>query len=119
MEVLDFFAVPENRLAILRREANRCFYCLRSVDQSNYVIEHVASRPNGDSGYRNVVASCRACNNRKGATTAEDFLRILYRDRFLTAEDLESRLDALRRLGNGELRPSFEGTGLGGPGFAV
>lgn len=119
LEELDFFASSENRLAILRREANRCFYCLRSIDQSNYVIEHVSSRPDGDSGFRNVVAACRSCNNRKGAIQAEDFLRGLYREGFLTPEDLQARLDALGQLRNGELRPAFGESLLGGSGFAV
>lgn len=110
LEALDFFYVPENRLAILRRESNCCFYCLRSLDQSNYVIEHVSSRPDGDSSYRNVVAACRACNNRKGSTPAETFLRSLYREGLLSADDLQARIEALGRLRTGELKPSFGGS---------
>lgn len=72
LEELDFFLVPENRLAIVRREENRCFYCLRSIDQANSVMEHVSSRPSGDNGYRNIVAACRGCNNQKGAMAADD-----------------------------------------------
>lgn len=119
LEELDFFAGPANRMAILRREANRCFYCLRSIDQSNYVVEHVSSRPDGDSSFRNVVAACRSCNNRKGATQADDFIRGLYREGFLTSEDLQARLDALMRLRNGELRPALGDSVVGGSGFAV
>lgn len=105
LESLDFFEIPEHRLAILRREGNQCFYCLRSVDSSNYVIEHVTSRPSGDNGYRNVVAACRNCNNRKGALLADDFLRALYRTGYLSVEEFDGRCAMLNRLRLGELKP--------------
>lgn len=105
LEDMDFFNVAENRLAVLRREANRCFYWLRVLDTSNYVIEHVTSRPEGNNSYRNVVAACRNCNNRKGLSSVEDFLRALYREGHLEASDFEQRRVALPRLKNGELQP--------------
>jgi hypothetical protein len=43
LEQMDFFEVPENRLLILEREGHRCFYCLRKIDATNYVIEQVVS----------------------------------------------------------------------------
>ncbi len=105
LEDMDFFDVPENRELILRREGGRCFYCLRMIDRSNYVIEHVVSRPLGTNSYRNVVAACLKCNNRKGASEAEDFLRTLYRENLLSAEEFEERISHLERLRAGELRP--------------
>src|SRR3989338_4129350 len=50
LEEIDFF-LPENRQAILRRENNQCFYCLRKLNPQNYVIEHVVSRPEGNNSY--------------------------------------------------------------------
>lgn len=107
LEELDFFSIPEYRLAILQREANRCAYCLRAIDASNYVIEHIASRPAGGNSYRNLVAACRGCNHRKGKSPAEDFLRLLYREGLLSSVDLQARLDALRRVQSGELKPTL------------
>ena len=101
----DFFAVEENRRRILVREAHQCFYCLRRLNGENYVIEHVVSRPIGDGGYRNVVAACRQCNNRKGASDAEDWLRTLYREELLDAETFQDRVSHLERLRAGELKP--------------
>lgn len=109
LEEMDFFTLPENRLLILERENNKCFYCLRALNSSNYVIEHVISRPAGDNGYRNVVAACLNCNNGKGKSTVEEFLRALYRKEYLSQTDFESRLDALRLLRSGELKPSVSG----------
>lgn len=108
LEQMDFFTVAENRNLILEREGNRCFYCLAGLNTENYVIEHVVSRPNGDNSYRNVVASCRQCNNRKSAETAEDYLRTLYREGLLSSEDLKGRLSHLERLRAGDLRPTLK-----------
>jgi hypothetical protein len=107
-EALDFFSIPEYRLAILQRDGNRCAYCcLRAIDESNYVIEHIASRPVGDNSYRNLVAACRGCNNRKGKSLAEDFLRLLYREGLLSSDDLQARLDMVRRVQSGELKATM------------
>lgn len=105
LEQMDFFAVAANRKLILEREGQRCFYCLADLNSENHVIEHVVSRPSGNNSYRNVVASCRQCNNRKSAETAEDFLRTLYREGLLSSEDFKCRLSHLERLRAGELQP--------------
>jgi hypothetical protein len=107
LEDMDFFTAEENRYLILKREGHKCFYCLRVLTASNHVIEHVVSRPAGDSSYRNVVAACRQCNNRKGDSEAEDFLRVLYREGFLSSDELEQRMSHLQRLRAGELRPAL------------
>jgi hypothetical protein len=108
LEDMDFFKVPENRLAIVIREEWRCFYCLKKLNEKNYVIEHVVSRPTGNDSYRNVVASCIGCNNKKGATDAEVFLRQLYREGYLQQVELEERLALIQKLRDGELKPVFK-----------
>jgi len=106
LEEVDFFEVPENRLLILERENHHCFYCLRAINSETHVIEHVVSRPQGNNSCRNLVAACRECNNRK-KSSAEDFLRTLYRESFLSASELEDRLSHLERLRAGELKPEI------------
>jgi hypothetical protein len=108
LEEMDFFNIPENRLAILRREANKCFYCLCVLKIPNYVIEHVVSRPEGNNTYQNLVAACFSCNNRKGNRLADEFLRSLYRDGYLSYEEFENRLSALQLLRSGELKPTID-----------
>jgi hypothetical protein len=105
LDAMDFFSVPENRLAILRREGHRCFYTLRPIDENSFVVDHVVSRPAGGNGYRNVVAASREANNKKGATAAEDFLRRLFRDGYLSDAEFEDRMAALVALSEGRLRP--------------
>ena len=106
IEDMDFFDVLENQVLILERERHHCFYCLRKVDKSTYVIEHVESRPEGNNSYRNLVAACRQCNNRKNDLPADEFLRGLYRDGFLGAPELQERLAQLDKLRAGDLKPS-------------
>lgn len=113
LEEMDFFVVPENRLAILRRESYKCFYCLSALNMSNHVVEHVLSRPEGNNTYRNLVAACVSCNNRKGNRLVDEFLRSLYREGYLSPEEFESRLASLQLLRSGELKPILDGDNQG------
>lgn len=113
LEEMDFFVIPENRLAILRRESYKCFYCLSALNTSNHVIEHVLSRPDGNNTYRNLVAACVSCNNRKGNRLVDEFLRGLYREGYLSSEEFEGRLSALHLLRSGELKPILNGDNQG------
>jgi len=107
LEDHDFFAIPENRKLILERENWKCFYCLARLDENNHVVEHVVSRPEGTNSYRNVVAACRRCNNRKSATLASDFLRTLYREGVLSGDELPVRLALLEALAAGQCKPAL------------
>lgn len=105
IETIDFFEDTAMRLLILEREQKRCFYCFRQLNKENWVAEHVISRPAGDNSYRNIVAGCRPCNNKKGSTPALEFVRQLYRDGLLDQDEHQGRLNALERLVAGELTP--------------
>lgn len=108
---IDFFVNPKHRELILHREGGKCSYCARMLNSSNYVIEHVSSRPAGDSSYRNVVAACLNCNNRKGKTEVGEFVRGLYRDGYLSAEDFDRLIANLVLLRSGDLRPNITNIG--------
>lgn len=107
LETIDFTASPRLRRLILEREGRRCFYCLKKLNESSFVTDRVAPGPGIDSSYRNVVATCRRCNNRKGESGAEDLLRVLYREGYVGADDLARRLRALGDLRAGLLRPKL------------
>jgi len=106
IEDIDFFNDAKNRLAILKRENFRCFYTLKTLDKNSFVVDHVISRPNGDNSYRNVVAASREANNRKGAMAADDFIRQLFREGYLSEQECAARLKALRDLKLGLLKPA-------------
>jgi hypothetical protein len=108
IEALDFFNDPANRLLILKREDYKCFYTREKLDKENFIVEHVVSRPIGSNSYRNCVAASREANNKKGCTSAEDFIRRLFREGYLNEFEFEDRLRALVQLKNGELKPPFE-----------
>ena len=107
LEAMDFFNVPENRALLLKRESYRCFYTFQQLDADNFIIEHVVSRPAGNNSYRNCVAASREANNKKGAMSAEDFVRQLFREGLLSEPELHDRLQAIVKLKAGELRPPF------------
>jgi len=105
LETMDFFEVPDNRALLLKREGYRCFYTLQQLDENNFIVEHVVSRPAGDNSYRNCVAASREANNKKGALPAEDFLRRLFREGYLSEVEFQDRLHTLAKLKAGELPP--------------
>jgi hypothetical protein len=110
IEILDFFNDPHRRLALFRREDGRCFWCLRGITEANYSLDHVSPRsgPVEDHTYRNLVACCWECNSRKQATGAEEFLRRLYRNGLLSADDHQKRVEALVALKSGRLVPMLD-----------
>ncbi len=115
IETLDFFNDPQRRLALLRREGGRCFWCLRKITESNYSLDHVSPRsgPVEDHTYRNLVACCWECNSSKQTTGADQFLRRLYRDGLLSADDHRKRVEALEALSAGKLVPEIDVTSGG------
>lgn len=106
LETMDFFSVPENRLLLLKREQFKCFYTLQNLDKDNFIVEHVVSRPHGDNSYRNCVAASREANNKKGSTSAEDFLRRMFREGYLSESEFQGRQLALSQLKSGDLKPT-------------
>ena len=105
---MDFFNDEANSRLILKRENWHCFYCLCQLSESNYVIEHVQSRPDGDRSYKNVVAACRQCNNKKGPKSADDFLRLVYREGIVSQDELGEGLQKLEEFTKGNLKPQLE-----------
>jgi hypothetical protein len=106
LEDLDFLKTRALRQSIHLRERGQCFYCLRRTDARVQCLDHVVPRAHaGRNSYRNLVSSCLECNSLKGERPAADFLRWLYRQRCLTASELNARLCALDALASGKLPP--------------
>jgi 5-methylcytosine-specific restriction endonuclease McrA len=105
---MDFFDDPANRLLLLKREDYKCFYTFQKLDKDNFIVEHVVSRPVGNNSYRNCVAASREANNKKGTTSAEDFLRRLFRENYLSESEFLDRMKVLAQLKDGLLKPPLE-----------
>lgn len=106
LEERDFMQNKALQQMIHAREEGRCFYCLRRTDGRIRCLDHVVPRAKaGRNSYRNLVSSCLECNSLKGERCATDFLRSLYRERRLTAAELNERLRALEALAAGKLPP--------------
>jgi hypothetical protein len=108
IEEIDFY---KNRVylgVLLKREQERCFYCLREIAEDSCELDHVVSQLNGGNNtYRNIVASCHQCNTRKQGGSAEDYIRQLYRKDLLSDVELETRIHALEALKDGRLKPDI------------
>jgi len=78
-----------NTGAFSAHEEGYCFYCLKKLPQGTY-------DSNGDT--ENQVVACEECSAQKQTTSSEDHLRQLYRKGFLSATELEERLQALGQL---------------------
>jgi 5-methylcytosine-specific restriction endonuclease McrA len=102
----DFLRTHAQRSAIHGREAGRCFYCLRRLVPHQKCIDHVVPQAKlGTNSCRNLVSCCLDCNSLKAERHAEEFVRSLYRDRRLSADELTGRLRALDDLAAGKLIP--------------
>lgn len=56
-----------SRLNIMLRDLHTCQYCGKKMPRSKLNIDHVVPRSRGgQTTWENVVASCHACNRRKG-----------------------------------------------------
>jgi hypothetical protein len=113
LDSFDFYTDPRGRVAILARDGNRCFYCLRAIDGASAVLDHAMPQAQRlDNTYRNIVACCHECNSLKAGAVADDFLRLLYRRGRLSATELEARLLAVAALERGDLKPVAVGHDL-------
>jgi 5-methylcytosine-specific restriction endonuclease McrA len=105
---LDFFTGRKYLLALLHRDQDRCFYCLKKVSAESCALDHALCQANGgDNSFRNIVVSCHTCNSEKGSTDPSDFLRTLHRRDALSSTEFQDRLAAPQQLRNGELVPDL------------
>ena len=103
------------RQAIHEREGGRCFYCSRRITHHRRCLDHVVPQAKvGGNSYRNLVSCCLDCNSLKADRDAVEFVRSLYRDRRLSADELSGRLRALDELAAGKLIPPLPAQGQGG-----
>lgn len=106
LEHVNFLQSPARRESIHSRDRGLCFYCLIQLTPRTRCLDHVVPEARGGANsYRNLVSCCVECNENKGQTAAEDFLRSLFRQRRITSTELADRLRALDALAAGKLRP--------------
>ncbi len=115
IEEVDFLEKQVLRQTIHAREGDRCFYCSRRITHHRRCLDHVVPQASlGSNSYRNLVSCCLDCNSLKADRDAVEFVRSLYRDRRLSADELTGRLRALDDLAAGKLIPPLPGQVQGG-----
>ena len=65
-------AFKRQRLRVLRRDANTCYYC--GANDASHVDHVVAKAMGGGDELDNLVAACVTCNQRKGIKSQGLFL---------------------------------------------
>jgi hypothetical protein len=69
-------SIPIQRQRIFSKTEGRCFYCDTALDITDFHIDHKIPRSKGGSSQsENLVPACAPCNLRKGALSADEFLR--------------------------------------------
>lgn len=105
---IDFFTGRQYLDALLTRENNRCFYCLREVTSETCELDHVNPLADGtDNSYRNVVVSCHECNKLKQDLKGDEHLRRVFRKNLLSEAEFQDRVAALDALRKGDLVPEL------------
>ncbi|WP_423226382.1 HNH endonuclease [Candidatus Amarolinea aalborgensis] len=65
--------LPLSRRTIIARDRYTCQYCGCQFSRSELTLDHVIPRSRGgETAWENVVAACRACNQRKGNRTPDE-----------------------------------------------
>lgn len=82
-----------SRLNIMLRDRHTCQYCGRKLSRTKLNIDHVVPRSRGgQTTWENIVASCHACNRRKGGRLPQEagvrLLRVPARPRTTPFVDL-------------------------------
>ena len=103
IRLVEYIHIPFERKSlsrknILLRDHNTCQYCNKALPPAELTLDHIIPRARGgDSSWDNLVACCRACNNRKGDQRLEDAgMRLLKRPQ---AYNLHVNRQIIRYLG--------------------
>lgn len=65
----------DKRNEILKRDNNKCFYCLCEINAPDFYLNHIHAKANGGYDWKsNLVSSCRTCNTVKNADNVDALL---------------------------------------------
>jgi 5-methylcytosine-specific restriction endonuclease McrA len=96
-----FFTLPCTRKNVLIRDNNQCQYCAKSFREADLTLDHVVPRSKGGkSTWKNVVAACKPCNQKKRDFLVENAPVSLIRRPMKPSY----RSIIKKRIGNGNLK---------------
>lgn len=65
--------LPLSRRTVIARDRYTCQYCGGQFGRGELTLDHIIPRSRGgETAWENVVAACRACNQRKGNRTPDE-----------------------------------------------
>jgi 5-methylcytosine-specific restriction endonuclease McrA len=69
---VDFLRPVCSRKNIILRDENICQYCAQEFATDDLTMDHIVPRAQGgEKSWKNIVASCKPCNQKKGNRTPE------------------------------------------------
>jgi 5-methylcytosine-specific restriction endonuclease McrA len=78
---LRFHSMTPNRANIIWRDQNTCQYCSKECESKVLTIDHVIPRSRGgENTWKNLVAACKKCNQKKGNRTPKEANMVLLRE---------------------------------------
>jgi len=103
---IDCYNNQNRKLKLLKRDGYKCQYCLASVNDETYFLDHIKPRSKNGSNYKdNLITSCKICNSNKSDTDVEVFLISNYRRGLLNQNEYEKQLKYINHVtesGSGE-----------------
>ncbi len=70
--IVPFKKVQPTRKNILRRDQYQCMYCGKELSLSTCTLDHIVPQSKrGTHDWKNLVASCKKCNSKKGDQTLD------------------------------------------------
>lgn len=95
----DYYSDPERRLMVLERDKRRCIYCLITVSEDSYVLDHITPVSKGGTNRKsNLVTSCEGCNQRKQDQDAIQFLLLNYRNQLISQNEYMEQKEYIENL---------------------
>ena len=92
--LVQYVRIPYKCVAItkenvLRRDGHVCAYCGCTLTNSTCTIDHITPTSRGGKHtWKNIVASCKRCNNRKDNKTPEEAHMPLKKNPFVPTRDI-------------------------------
>jgi hypothetical protein len=94
---IDCYNNQERKLKILLRDNSICQYCLASLTDKTYYLDHIVPRSKNGSNYKNnLIASCQTCNSNKSNSNVKDFLLTNYRNGLLKQKEYTAQTEYIK-----------------------
>lgn len=95
----DILTDLNKRNEILKRDNNKCFYCLCELKAPDFYLNHIHSKADGGYDWKsNLVSSCRTCNTVKNAENVDTILQRNFQKGLILKTEYLAQKNKLNKL---------------------